>query len=1116
MRKKKNYLSPMDFAVQSSSFLFILLFFFFLLAVLGCVKESASVGTQAESSPFASFRDIPGVTEKEIADIGALQRKYTSFIYGMTMSTEAFQMEDDESGKYPVGGYSALFCEWLTGIFGIRFQPEILVWSNLVEKLNAGELDFAGNLTPTEERQKIYYMTDPIAERQYKTIQLAGSPPLNRIAMARPLRYVFIEGAAIAATVATVAEEGTYESIFVNNYEEAYSALEGGIADAFIGDSAVILSFDAYGDVYAGDFLPLIFSSVSMATSKDELAPVISVIKKAQRNGVMPYLNNLFNQGQDEYKRHKFFTRLDEKEKSYLRNTVTVPLVTQYFNYPIIFFDTHGEKWDGIAFDLLHLVEKLSGLNFQVINNEHTEMPELMDLLSEGKGHIFTDLIFTKEREPYFLWNSNKFMTDQYALLSKLDYPNVNINEIPYKRIGLVKNTAHKEMFHIWFPNAVNIIEYNNLDNAFLALEKGEVELVMAAKTKLLYYVNYFESSGFKANYLFNYSYESAFSFNRDQADLCSIVDKALSVIDTGVIVEQWVTKTYDYRTQLMEAQRPWLIGAIILIFIILVLVLVLLFRSRVYRKRLAKEEAQAMSREADERIKILFDTTPLASCMFDKNGNLLDCNQETVKMFEIPDKSFFINNFLTMLFPEYQPNGELSSVVSARNIRMAFEKGYYHFECMHKKLNGDPMPSEITLVCVKYKGEYALAGYFRDLTEQKAMEELEKQQAEAEAASRAKSSFLATMSHEMRTPMNAIIGMTSIGKNAENSERKDYAFNKIEEAAMHLLNVINDVLDISKIEANKLELSIIEFNFEKMLEKIVNIMHFRMEEKHQKFTLNIDKNLPIFVIGDDHHLSQVIINLLSNAVKFSPNKGEISLDVVMMGEQDGICEIRVGVSDNGIGITPEQKEKLFSAFEQADSGISRKFGGTGLGLSISKHIVELMGGAIWIESEPGKGSKFIFTVKVKRGAHNADFDIELDVKPIINAVGIFEGKRLLVAEDVEINREILISLLYNTGINIDCAQDGLAAVEMISASPAQYDAVLMDLQMPRMDGLEATKRIRAMTAPHLGNLPIIAMTAHVFKSDIDKCLEAGMNDHIGKPFDINDVLEKLHKYLCG
>jgi signal transduction histidine kinase/CheY-like chemotaxis protein len=391
----------------------------------------------------------------------------------------------------------------------------------------------------------------------------------------------------------------------------------------------------------------------------------------------------------------------------------------------------------------------------------------------------------------------------------------------------------------------------------------------------------------------------------------------------------------------------------------------------------------------------------------------------------------------------------------------------------------------------------------------------LVKKQTEVEAANRAKSSFLAAMSHEMRTPMNAIIGMTSIGKNSLELERKDYALHKIEDAAVHLLSVINDVLDISKIEANKLELSPVEFNLEKMLQKIINIINFRMDERCQKLTVNVDRNIPRFIIADDHHLSQVIMNLLSNAAKFSPEEGEICFNASLAGEKDGICELRVEVSDNGIGMSAEQQAKLFSAFQQADSGISREFGGTGLGLSISKHIVELMGGKIWAESELGKGSKFIFTVKVERGKNVASMPASV-VKMETDGGGRFAGKRLLIAEDVEINREILLALLEDSGISIDCAQNGLEAVNMIAAAPMQYDAILMDVQMPKMDGLEATRRIRELLSERPKRVPIIAMTAHVFKSDIEECLAAGMDDHIGKPIDIEDILKKLNKYLLN
>jgi signal transduction histidine kinase/DNA-binding response OmpR family regulator len=515
-----------------------------------------------------------------------------------------------------------------------------------------------------------------------------------------------------------------------------------------------------------------------------------------------------------------------------------------------------------------------------------------------------------------------------------------------------------------------------------------------------------------------------------------------------------------------------------------------------------------------------------------------------------------------------------------------------------------------------------------------------------AEDASSAKADFLSNMSHEMRTPMNAIIGMTAIGRAAGDIERKNYALGKIEAASSHLLGVINDILDMSKIEANKLELSYTEFDFEKMLQKVVNVVNFRVEEKHQNFSVHIDKNIPRNLIGDDQRLTQVIANLLSNAVKFTPEHGSIKLRALLDGENELEYTLRIEVTDSGIGISREQQSRLFGSFQQAESSTSRKFGGTGLGLAISKRIVEMMGGRIWIESELGQGSTFAFTVNCGRGgeqghgglltpgvnwknirvlavddaeeireffAETADgLGITCDVaasgeeaaetirqngmydvyfvdwrmpgmdgvelsrviretnsnrsvvimisaaewsaiesearqagvnrfmpKPLfpsmiadcinecigIEAAGAdgeaderenvsFEGRRLLVAEDVEINREIVMALLEPTLIEIECAENGAEAVRMFGASPERYDLIFMDVQMPELDGYEATKAIRALDFPRAREIPIVAMTANVFREDIERCIAAGMNDHIGKPLDFVEVLEKLERYL--
>jgi signal transduction histidine kinase len=383
-----------------------------------------------------------------------------------------------------------------------------------------------------------------------------------------------------------------------------------------------------------------------------------------------------------------------------------------------------------------------------------------------------------------------------------------------------------------------------------------------------------------------------------------------------------------------------------------------------------------------------------------------------------------------------------------------------------------------------------------------------------AQSASRAKSDFLSNMSHEMRTPMNAIIGMTLIGKAAPDIEKKDYAFEKIEGASTHLLGVINEVLDMSKIEAGKFELSFVEFNIEKMLQKVLNVINFRVDEKHQTLTVNLDPRIPANLIGDDQRLAQVITNLLTNAVKFTPENGLIYLNALLENEENDLCTIQMEVKDTGIGISAEQQSRLFSSFEQAESSTSRKFGGTGLGLAISKHIVELMDGKIWLESELGKGSTFAFTVQLKRGKEEEAESIHNAIKVAAEGPPSFRGRRLLMAEDVDINQEIVQSLLEPTEIAIDCAMNGVEAVRMFSENPESYDLILMDLQMPEMDGYEATRQIRALEEGRPKKVPIIAMTANVFKEDIDKCLQVGMNAHIGKPIDFNEVIEKLQFYL--
>ena len=384
-------------------------------------------------------------------------------------------------------------------------------------------------------------------------------------------------------------------------------------------------------------------------------------------------------------------------------------------------------------------------------------------------------------------------------------------------------------------------------------------------------------------------------------------------------------------------------------------------------------------------------------------------------------------------------------------------------------------------------------------------------------SSANAKSSFLANMSHEIRTPMNAIIGMTTIARGTDSIDKKDDCLEKISVASKHLLGLINDILDMSKIEAQKFELAHEEFNFERMIKNIVSITANKIEEKCQTFNLTCDPNIPKNLIGDELRLSQVITNLLSNAIKFTPENGEIILDISQRKGREysnkNEVEIIFSLTDTGIGIPLEQQNNLFNAFEQADRGISRKFGGTGLGLAITKNIVAQMGGEISIESTVGKGSCFTVNVFMVKGSCNEVIGETVDDADASKSYD-FSGKKVLLVEDVNINREIIIALLEDTNIEIECAENGKIANEMFASDVGRYDLIFMDIHMPVMDGYSATRKLRAHGSERSKTIPIVAMTANAFMEDIEKCKAAGMNDHIAKPVDINLLLEKVEKYL--
>jgi signal transduction histidine kinase len=398
---------------------------------------------------------------------------------------------------------------------------------------------------------------------------------------------------------------------------------------------------------------------------------------------------------------------------------------------------------------------------------------------------------------------------------------------------------------------------------------------------------------------------------------------------------------------------------------------------------------------------------------------------------------------------------------------------------------------------CVRYAPENGVhGGYIVVLND---VTDLNNAKTAAEAASVSKSAFLSNISHEIRTPMNAIIGMTTLSLREELSDKVRLYLKNTADASNRLLSLINDVLDISKIESGKMDIVITKFDFGKMLDNSLNVISSTAREKNITIETLHPYDFERYMKSDELRISQVVVNLLSNAVKFTPDGGSVIVDAFI----DDDSNLNISVTDTGIGIDPKNINRLFVSFEQEDQSITRRYGGTGLGLAISKKIAELLGGALTVESELGKGSTFTLSVPVKFGD-----EIGQSRQKGEDTAYDFTGKRILMAEDVEINRLIVSSLLEDTGAEVIEAENGKVAAQL--ARKYEFDVILMDVQMPVMDGLTATREIRKQHK----NTPIIAMTANAFTDDVKKCLEAGMTAHIAKPIDADKFLIMIDSYL--
>ncbi|HTI08751.1 MAG TPA: response regulator [Puia sp.] len=515
-------------------------------------------------------------------------------------------------------------------------------------------------------------------------------------------------------------------------------------------------------------------------------------------------------------------------------------------------------------------------------------------------------------------------------------------------------------------------------------------------------------------------------------------------------------------------------------------------------------EETQRLLRKNELMLSSVISSALDAIVITNQDGTIIRWNAAAAEIFGYTEDEVLGRTFMETIIPD--------------SFLKVHGKEFYHFlkgstNILNKRLemtgmrkSGAEFPMELTITAIQHDNDFYLNGFIRDISSRRQREqELVQMKEKAEQAAKAKSQFLSVMSHELRTPLNAVIGITHLMLQGNPREDQQEDLRTLQFSGESLLHIINDILDFTKLDSGKIELSAIDFNLRELVQSLYQSFSYKAREKNIVFDVEYDENMPFMVKGDSFRLSQVLNNLISNAIKFT-NKGSVKLRVEMLENRIHSFITKFYVIDTGIGIPFEKKDKIFEQFTQADSDTTRLYGGTGLGLSISAKLVELMDSSILIDSVVGEGSDFHFSIVLQK-ADTVEVAMPIP-KAIVKNNDAFQKKLILLAEDNLFNANIARRFIKGWGADIDIVVDGRQALEFTFRR--RYDLILMDVQMPLLDGFACTKKIRK----HLPDIPIIAVTASPKNEIIGQIMACGMNDFVSKPFKPNELRSKMLEYL--
>ena len=992
----------------------------------------------------------------------------------------------DKRGKH--SGIASDFLALISQKSGLKIEVKMGVWSDILEDMQQGRLDGLSCAVITPKRQEYLYFTLPYVSMPLAIVVQENRKDIHSLEDLYGKWVAINKGSYLHEWL-----EKNHPNIklkLMTSNDASLEAVSFSKVDAYIGNIAVathIMKTRYLTNLKIINHVKNMNTDVSIAIDKEHKI-LYDIIHKTLKSISQEERQKIINRWFTFSKMDKNSVGLTQKEKEWIGLHPLVKVGVDNAWQPFDFINNEG-KHDGMSADYLQLISKKTGLNFVI--DKDKKWTEVLQAAKNKQLDMIAAIAPTDERLKYLDFTS-PYMKYAFVLVTA-DINNFfyELSDFNGKRIGVIQAYITEDILKKNYPE-IELVTYPNINALLEAVVSNKVDAVFDNVVSMAHHIKKQGYAHLKMVTLGEEKRHIHMAVTKENTVLLSILNKALksiSAAEKNSIRDKWISLKYEKTTDYT------------LVYKLLGLFLFLSMGFVYWNRKLSNEVTKR--KESEAQISMLIDNIPLNVIVSDYAGQILRINEYALKTVGISAEELYEHNVMTF----YANPSERKNI-----LEMIQKEGRVNQHMVtFQRLDKSKMDIMLSIIPIIYDTKKALLTIMVDLTERiKMEEELRRAKELADSANKAKSDFLANMSHEIRTPMNAIIGFSEL-LNEEIKEARLKGYVKtIKNAGRSLLTLINDILDLSKIEAGKLEIHKRATNIFDLCEEVLNIFMIAVRDKDVELILDIDSDIPKSLLLDDIRLRQVLVNLVGNAVKFT-EKGFITLKIraLKIDEHLSKLDLEFMIEDTGIGIPPTQLENIFQSFEQETGQDKKKFEGTGLGLSISRRLSELMGGKVSVKSVKGEGSKFFLhlyhiDISSMQVLHTFDKEERFNANTIV-----FKPAKLLVVDDIKNNRELIIQNFNHSALTIVAANDGITAIEQFKKE--QPDIILMDIRMPNMDGYQAAEKIKALNS----SIPIIALTASIMQDEYERIKRKDFDAYLRKPILRDELFLALSHFLA-